>query len=42
MRGRPSHYTAAIADRILTEMTRDRTLGAICRDPGMPPVRTVY
>ena len=42
MRGRPSHYTAAIADRILTEMTRDRPLGAICRDPGMPPIRTVY
>jgi hypothetical protein len=42
MRGRPSHYTADIADRILAEMTRDRPLGAICRDPGMPPVRTVY
>jgi hypothetical protein len=42
MRGRPSHYTAAIADRILAEMAKERPLGAICRDPGMPPVRTVY
>jgi hypothetical protein len=42
MRGRPSHYTADIADRILAEIARHRTLGIICRDPGMPPARTVY
>jgi hypothetical protein len=42
MRGRPSHYTADIADRILAEIDKRRTLGVICRDPGMPPVRTVY
>jgi transposase-like protein len=42
MTGRPSRYTAEIAARILAELSNDRTLRAICRDPGMPPARTVH
>jgi transposase-like protein len=40
-RGR-SQYTTAIADRIVAELMSGRSLGSICRDPGMPPENTVY
>jgi transposase-like protein len=40
-RGRPSLYTAELGERILRELWDGRTLGEICRDPGMPSVSTV-
>lgn len=41
MTGRPSLYTAAIAERILAELSNGRPLERICRDPGMPSSTTV-
>ena len=40
--GRPSLYTAAIAERILGELSNGRTLADLCGDPGMPSTRTVW
>jgi hypothetical protein len=40
-RGRPSRYTAELGERILRELWDERSLGEICRDPGMPSVSTV-
>jgi hypothetical protein len=34
--GRPPRYTAELADRILQEVARGRSLRAVCRDQGMP------
>jgi hypothetical protein len=39
--GRPTIYTADIADRILNELSDGRTLAAVCGDPGMPAPATV-
>jgi transposase-like protein len=41
MTGRRLVYTAEIAQRILRELTRGRSLRAVCRDQGMPPHSTV-
>jgi hypothetical protein len=38
--GCPPHYTAAIAERILEQLTAGRTLTEICHDPGMPSSST--
>jgi len=40
--GRPTTYTAEIAERILFELTEGRTLADVCRDPGMPAEGTVW
>jgi hypothetical protein len=40
--GPPSLYTAAIAERILRQLSHGRTLAAICGDPGMPAANTVW
>jgi hypothetical protein len=39
--GRPTHYTAAIVDHILYELSGGRILRDVCRDDGMPPHNTV-
>ena len=39
--GRPSTYDPEVAETILSRMADGETLRAICRDPGMPPRRTV-
>jgi hypothetical protein len=39
--GRPTRYTAEIAERILAELSAGRTLSDVCGDPGMPSDRTV-
>jgi hypothetical protein len=36
MTGRPPRYTAELADRILQELARGRTMKDICAEPGMP------
>jgi transposase-like protein len=36
-----SRYTAELAERILREVARGRSLHDVCRDDGMPPYRTV-
>jgi terminase small subunit-like protein len=41
MAGRPSLYTAEIAERVLDELAGGRTLRDVCRDDGMPPHNTV-
>ncbi len=41
MSGRPTLYTAEIADRILDELSGGRTLRDVSRDDGMPPHNTV-
>jgi hypothetical protein len=41
MGGRPSHYTAEIAQRILDELAAGRPLDAVCHDDDMPPRSTV-
>jgi hypothetical protein len=41
MTGRRLVYTAEIAQRILRELKRGRSLRAVCRDRGMPPHSTV-
>jgi hypothetical protein len=41
MTGRPPRYTAELADRILQELTRGRTMKEICAEPGMPCDNTV-
>jgi hypothetical protein len=40
--GRPTTYSAAIADRILDQLADGRTLADVCRDPGMPAQGTVW
>jgi hypothetical protein len=40
-RGRPSSYTPELVDRILDRLGETESLRSICRDPGMPSVRTV-
>jgi hypothetical protein len=39
--GRPTIYTAHIADQILDELSDGRTLASVCGDPGMPAPATV-
>lgn len=39
--GRPTLYTAYIADRILDQLSDGRPLAHVCRDPGMPSHATV-
>jgi hypothetical protein len=39
--GRPTRYTAEIADRIVRQLSDGRTLTDICGDPGMPSCSTV-
>src|ERR1700736_6335070 len=41
MIGRPTLYTAELADRILHELLGGRTLRDVCRDDGMPAPSTV-
>ena len=40
-RGRPSSYSPALADRICSRLSDAESLRAICREAGMPSVRTV-
>lgn len=40
--GRPTTYTAEVAERILFELSGGRTLADVCRDPGMPAEGTVW
>jgi transposase-like protein len=40
--GRPTTYTAEVAERILFELSEGRTLADVCRDPGMPAEGTVW
>jgi transposase-like protein len=40
--GRPTTYTAEIAERILEQLSDGRTLADVCRDPGMPAAGTVW
>lgn len=40
--GRPTTYTAEVAERILFELAEGRTLAAVCRGPGMPAEGTVW
>jgi hypothetical protein len=39
--GRPTVYTADIADLVLDELSDGRSLAAVCGDPGMPAPGTV-
>jgi hypothetical protein len=39
--GRPTLYTAEIADRILDELMAGRTLADLCSEPGMPASGTI-
>jgi hypothetical protein len=39
--GRPTLYTAELADRILDQLSDGRPLAHVCRDPGMPSHATV-
>jgi hypothetical protein len=41
MTGRPTLYTAEIAERILERLTSGCSLSMLCRDDGMPPPSTV-
>ena len=41
MRGRPSIFSPALADRLCERLADGETLRAICRDEGMPDERTV-
>jgi hypothetical protein len=40
-RGRPSTYRQEVADAICARLSKGEPLAVICRDAGMPPVRTV-
>lgn len=40
--GRPSLYTAELADRICARLAEGESLRAICRDDGMPCASTVF
>jgi hypothetical protein len=40
--GRPTRYSAALAERLCGELAAGRTLTDVCRDPGMPADRTVH
>lgn len=40
-RGRQTVYTKAVAKRICDRLAAGESLRAICKDPGMPPERTV-
>lgn len=40
-RGNPSTYTRAWADRFCAELREGRSRDSICRDPGMPTVKSV-
>ena len=40
-RGRPSRFTDALATEICERLSKGEPLAAICRDRGMPNVRTV-
>ncbi|MDP3855147.1 hypothetical protein [Phenylobacterium sp.] len=40
--GSVSTYSEARADAVCMELIRGRSLAAICRDPGMPSIATVY
>jgi hypothetical protein len=40
-RGRPSSYTSATVDRLYHRLSEGESLRAICREAGMPSVRTV-
>jgi len=40
-RGRPTRYTAAVAERICDRLANGETLRSVCRDKGMPPENTV-
>lgn len=42
MMGRPSSYTAEIAEEICNRLSLDESLVAICRDDHMPHVQTVF
>lgn len=41
VKGRPSKFTQALADRICERLSAGETLRAVCRDEGMPHERTV-
>lgn len=40
-RGRPSTYSPEVAAQIIERLSKGEPLAVICRDEGMPPVRTV-
>lgn len=40
-KGRPTTFTQAVADKIAERLAAGEPLAHICRDPGMPAVRTV-
>ena len=40
-KGRPSTFDPAVAEAICARLSKGEPLASICRDPGMPPVRTV-
>lgn len=40
-RGRPSTYSPEVASKIIERLSKGEPLAVICRDEGMPPVRTV-
>lgn len=42
MAGRPTIYSDAMADAILTRLADGEPLTRICKDPGMPGLTTVY
>jgi hypothetical protein len=37
----PTRYTAEIGERIVAQVTSGRTLPDVCREPGMPDIRTI-
>jgi transposase-like protein len=37
----PTRYTAEIAETIVGEVTSGRTLAELCREPGMPDIKTI-
>ena len=41
-RGRPSKFTEAIADEVVTRLSAGETLRSVCRDDHMPSWRTIY
>jgi hypothetical protein len=42
MMGRPSLYTEEIAEEICARLPEGESLLAMCRDPGMPSISTVF
>src|SRR4051812_28489208 len=40
--GRPTRYSAELAERLCRELATGRTMSDVCRDPGMPADRTVH